>query len=445
MLKVRFEGAGAMKKCLGLIVLLFAATTALAGPDISGIWQGSIDPPRVLQVVHNKGGGYRGEINYLGDVAGNLNGNPISSIALKGQTVKFSFDRREGTFQGTLSPDGKSIAGTWQAGGPSVPLTFTRASADLVIDPSPHKARFIVVEKGVKLEVLDWGGSGPPLIFLAGLGNTAHTFDKFALNFTAKHHVYGITRRGWGVSSIPEPNTGNYDADRLGDDVIAVIDALKLDRPVVAGHSIAGEELSSIGSRHPEKVAGLIYLDAGYGYAFYTPGGGIPPGMNAYLDAKELKQALDGLLNVPAMRRMEVRPLIDALLQKSLPEFEKDLSVAKEEMKAGPSAPMPPPRDTLVLKVGDAILGGAHKYTNIKVPVLAFFALPHAIPESAPPAVKAMMQAMDSLTSVHADAFEAGVPSARVVRLPNADHYVFRSNEADVTREMNAFMDELAR
>jgi pimeloyl-ACP methyl ester carboxylesterase len=39
--------------------------------------------------------------------------------------------------------------------------------------------------------------------------------------------------------------------------VLAVCDFLKLQRPVVVGHSIAGEELSSIGSRHPEKVAGL--------------------------------------------------------------------------------------------------------------------------------------------------------------------------------------------
>jgi len=32
-----------------------------------------------------------------------------------------------------------------------------------------------------------------------------------------------------------------------------------------------------------------------------------------------------------------------------------------------------------------------------------------------------------------------------VVRLPYADHYVFRSNEADVLREMNAFMDGLEK
>jgi non-heme chloroperoxidase len=38
---------------------------------------------------------------------------------------------------------------------------------------------------------------------------------------------------------------------------------------------------------------------------------------------------------------------------------------------------------------------------------------------------------------------ESGLPSARVVRLANTDHAVFRSNEADVLREMNQFMDGL--
>jgi alpha-beta hydrolase superfamily lysophospholipase len=44
---------------------------------------------------------------------------------------------------------------------------------------------------------------------------------------------------------------------------------------------------------------------------------------------------------------------------------------------------------------------------------------------------------------MQARAFEAGVPSAHVVRIPNADHYVFNSNEADVLREMNAFLAKL--
>src|ERR1700730_10938881 len=133
-------------------------------------------------------------------------------------------------------------------------------------DPSPHIIQFVTVDENVKLEVLDWGESGRPLVLLAGVGNTAHIFDDFAPKLTSEYHVYGITRRGFGASSTP---ASGYSADRLGDDVLAVLDALKLDRPVLAGHSIAGEELSSVGSRQPQRIAGLIYLDAGSQYAYY--------------------------------------------------------------------------------------------------------------------------------------------------------------------------------
>jgi len=132
-------------------------------------------------------------------------------------------------------------------------------------DPSPHTTRFVTVGKDVRLEVLDWGGSGRPLVLLAGGGDTAHVFDDFAPKLTPTFHVYGITRRGFGESGFsPE----GYGADRLGDDVLAVLDSLKLIRPVLVGHSLGGEELSSLATRHPDRVAGLVYLEAGYPYAF---------------------------------------------------------------------------------------------------------------------------------------------------------------------------------
>jgi non-heme chloroperoxidase len=160
----------------------------------------------------------------------------------------------------------------------AVTMTGFAASAQAAVtDTSPHKILFVTVQQGVKLEVLDFGGgsgdgSGRPLIFLPGLGSTAHDFDRFAPLFIGKHHVYGITRRGAGASDKPRPAVTNYAADRLGDDVTAVMDALKIARPVLAGHSIAGSELSSVASRYPKKLAGLVYLDAAYVYAFYNPG-----------------------------------------------------------------------------------------------------------------------------------------------------------------------------
>jgi non-heme chloroperoxidase len=126
-------------------------------------------------------------------------------------------------------------------------------------DPSPHRATMVIAERDVTLEVLNWGGAGRPIVLLAGLGNTAHVFDDFAPRLRAVGHVYGITRRGYGKSSVPSQG---YDADRLADDVLAVLDALKLERPLLIGHSIAGEELSSLAARYPMRARGLVYLDA---------------------------------------------------------------------------------------------------------------------------------------------------------------------------------------
>ena len=69
------------------------------------------------------------------------------------------------------------------------------------------------------------GGSGRPIVLLAGMGNTAHVFDAFAPKLTSEFHTYGITRRGFGASSVPQFGS---DADRLGEDVLAVIDSLHL-------------------------------------------------------------------------------------------------------------------------------------------------------------------------------------------------------------------------
>ena len=135
-------------------------------------------------------------------------------------------------------------------------------------DATTSKTELVLVEPGVRLEVVDWGGSGAPIIFLAGAGDTAHRFNNFAPQFTNHHHVYGITRRRTGDSSSPAPANGNYTADHLGDDVLAAMKSLGIRRPVLVGHSLAGQELSSIGSRFPDKVAGLVYLDAATGFAF---------------------------------------------------------------------------------------------------------------------------------------------------------------------------------
>ena len=90
-------------------------------------------------------------------------------------------------------------------------------------------------------------------------------------------------------------------------------------------------------------------------------------------------------------------------------------------------------------------MGGMRKYTDIRVPALAIYAVPHATGQPyKDDAARVAAEAQDEATTgAQAKAFESGLPSARVVRLPHANHYVFLSNEADVLREVNAFLGGL--
>lgn len=345
-------------------------------------------------------------------------------------------------------------------------------------DPSPHKIQFVTVDKDVKLEVLDWGGTGRPIVLLAGLGDTAHMFDNFAPKLTSEYHVYGITRRGFGASSAPTPDATNYSADRLGDDVLAVMDALKIDRPVLVGHSLGGEELTSVANWHPERVAGLVYLDAGYAYAFYDSSR-TGDSLKIEIDWNELRRK-GGLVMAGEDDAREKEDIAD-LLNADLPAFEKDLQqVDKVESNEPPHQPQPTPADyenfdayrvywkrTVGVDIPEgelhqglqptsdgrvvppksnglqpAIVAGMQKYTEIKAPVLAIFAGPHDVGPYAhnDPALEKFNASDADYMKRVAEGFQKGVPSARVLLLPHASHLVFLSNEADVLREMRSFL-----
>src|SRR5215472_8292565 len=421
--------------------MAFTAFTALVyAQDISGDWQGTLKAGAqelriLLQITKSDGGVWRATMLSIDQSPDRGAGTPATSFSLDGSRIQFGIGTLRGSYDGKLSADGASISGTWTQGRP-LPLDFRRATKETAgLDPSPHRAQFIAVENNIKLEVLDWGGSGRPLVLLAGLGNTAHVFDKFASKLSATCHVYGITRRGFGASSAPAPSgDATYSADRLGDDVLAVLDALKLKRPVLAGHSLGGEELSSVGSRHPERVAGLIYLDAGYAYAYYDGSRG-----DLGIDLIDLRKKLEQLQ--PGKGPQDPRLLIEELLAATLPGFERDLKEMQKSLtEAPPTLPAPalPP-------ISQAIMAGMQKYTDIRVPVLAIYAVPHATGQPyKDDAARVAAEARDeSNTGAQVKAFEIGVPSARVVRLPHANHYVFFSNEADVLREINAFLGSL--
>ena len=304
--------------------------------------------------------------------------------------------------------------------------TFSQPNQPAHPDTTPHTVSFINVEPDVSLEVLDWGGTGRPILFLAGMGNDAHNWDAFAPQFTSHYHVYGITRRGFGASSKPTPTATNYTATRLGDDILAVMESLHLARPVLIGHSFAGQEMSSIGSRHPDSVAGLVYLDAAYGGSFYDPA-------HPVLEI-EMNRLRDAINRIEAGGVDEKASLLQ--LETSIAQFEKTLHTANLDIASMPPTPPRPP-------IQAALNFGVQGFTSVSVPVLAIFACPHNWDRifANDPAMKAQRLAADRANcTAQADFIATHVPSAHVVRIPDADHYVFLSNREQVTNEINKFL-----
>ena len=304
-------------------------------------------------------------------------------------------------------------------------------------DPSPHPVRFVTVDDGVRLEVLDWGGSGRPLVLLAGGGNTAHVFDEFAPKLTPDSRVYGVTRRGFGASGF---SASANSVDRLRDDVLAVIDALELNRPVLVGHSIAGAELRSIATARSDRVAGLIYLEAGYPYAFDNGKG---PTIDEFQKIRGPQPPPPGkhdLASFSALRKWDAQVY----------GFQTPEAEFRQIWDSTPDGRPLKLRDFPGSQTFMTIMTGKNRYADIPVPALAIFALPHVpenwINKSTDSAVReagrAYFATVDALTDNQATAFAAGAPTARVIRLRGA-HYIFLSNESDVLREMRAFLTGL--
>lgn len=295
-------------------------------------------------------------------------------------------------------------------------------------DQSDHKVRFIEVEKDVKLEVLDWGGSGDYLVLLTGLGDNAHVFDNFAYQFTDIYHVIGITRRGFGNSD--KPATG-YREERRVQDYLNILDSLEIKSAVFAGHSISGGELSQLGIHHKDRVKKLIYMDAAPDY-----------GQHKYLDQPPSAEYSDEDL-------VSVESFISATTRK-FGYREPNTAVcngyiigSKGEVVDFRSPP----------EVSAQIIQSAEDkdFTKIDMPVLAFFdefTLEYRMPffwYLDDKNQNQFLKAWKPLVKWQQDLimrFRTDVNNIRVIMLKDAYHYVFINKETDVAREMRKFLTQ---
>jgi pimeloyl-ACP methyl ester carboxylesterase len=361
-------------------------------------------------------------------------------------------------------------------------LGFSASRAADWHDPSPHQIRIVSVQPGVKIETLDWGGSGRPLILIAGAGGTAHSFDDFALLLTPHFHVYGVTRRGYGESSKPR---SGYSADRLGDDVVAVIRTLNIKRPILMGHSFGGQEVSDVATRYPTLIDGAIYLDAIYSYDAASEKEALYWNVEWRQHIEALQKHLAELLESP----FSARDVATVLRDRDLPAVQKitenlvrvengrppwvDPQPADLESFAAlrewyhrimrlylpeaefrqMQATLPDGRPSSASRApgwaGSGIMAGRKAFHHIMVPALYIGAednIPANYDKNDPEAranAEAFIAYQHGWIERRTARFKSDAPNGRLVILQGASHMVFASNPQDVLRESLSFADSL--
>lgn len=164
----------------------------------------------------------------------------------------------------------------------------------------------VIVDDGVGLEV-EVRGQGPALVLVHGFGGAKEDFSDHLDELAAGHRVITFDHRGHGESDAPE-HADAYSLDRLATDVVAVADALGIDRFRLLGHSMGGMVARRLVLARPDRVEALVLMDTSPG-----PVPGMDPdiielGAQLALDQgmDELKRVMDAFspLGTPAYERL---------------------------------------------------------------------------------------------------------------------------------------------
>ena len=123
--------------------------------------------------------------------------------------------------------------------------------------PEDHQ----VIIGSMRFHYLDWGGDGPPLLFLHGGGLNAHTWDVVCVMLRDRYHCIALDQRGHGDSEW-SPVVDYAVETQLGD-VEGFIQQLRIENPVLIGQSMGGLNSIAYAVRHSHEMKGLVVVDVG--------------------------------------------------------------------------------------------------------------------------------------------------------------------------------------
>jgi len=115
-------------------------------------------------------------------------------------------------------------------------------------------------------------GSGSPVLLLHGAFGSGTTFLQrdFGVCLAARHRVIAPDSLAHGGSDAPNDRT-RYGARRRASHLVAVLDALGIDRAHVVGYSMGGWMASALAAFYPERVASLAIGGWDVTKGMYTP------------------------------------------------------------------------------------------------------------------------------------------------------------------------------
>jgi pimeloyl-ACP methyl ester carboxylesterase len=121
---------------------------------------------------------------------------------------------------------------------------------------------------GTRLRLIDTG-TGTPVVFIHGIGASLYSWrHTLPPVLGAGYRVVAFDNRGFGFSDLPAHGYRNADYVRL---VVALLDSLGIASAVLVGHSMGGAIAAEVALTHPDRVRGMVLLDAA-GYGVRWPG-----------------------------------------------------------------------------------------------------------------------------------------------------------------------------
>jgi non-heme chloroperoxidase len=314
--------------------------------------------------------------------------------------------------------------------------TFAGRLAAQDVCPPPN-GRLVTVSPGVSIEVVEWSEAGEPLLFLSGMGRTAHAFDHFAPVFADRYRVVGITRRGWGRSSR-SPGY-EYGSAVLVGDILAVMDSLAIPAAHVVGWSYGGDEATLLAVQHPNQVLSLTLLDS------YD--NSLSAGTFAGSDSLPGPQG-----SSPAGPPANLTEMIDR--DRALGGREPVTELCATSRFGSDGRYLGPVSSDSV--GGYTILGAMRlPYSAVTRPVLAIYGTMRDVSDMFPDTAamgstdgaRATVMAVTVWREIDAARvrLRRALPAAHVVEIPGADHAIFRSHPERVIREMRAFLATIGR